>query len=62
MKVVTVNSEWLRGVLKKAKTEWPKELKEYEHETKECPQSETGKHVWSRSSTNPFCTLCGTLR
>lgn len=25
----------------------------------ECPKASDGRHVWSRHSTNQFCTLCG---
>jgi hypothetical protein len=52
MKVVTVNSEWMKKVLKKAKMEWPKELVEVEFEPP-CA------HQKSRGSTPPFCVKCG---
>ena len=54
-KVVTISSDWLRTILKKAKMEWPKELVEYEPNV-EC------HHQWSRHSTNPFCVHCGVLK
>mgnify|MGYP001594592548 CR=1 FL=1 len=55
-KIVTVSSDWLRLVLKKAQMEWPKELKEVENGKE---QPEKCAHEWSTHSTFPFCIHCG---
>lgn len=60
--VVTVSSDWLRTVLKKAKMQWPKELVEHaaeDDDDPECPVAEDGEHVPSRHSTHSFCRACG---
>ncbi len=60
-KTVTVSSDWLRSILKKAKMEWPKELKEHE-DVPECLMSPTGRHEWSEKSNPPFCIWCAMVK